>query len=564
MKKGELKSMPTIEVNKKDLEKLVGKKFSKSELEEALMFVKGEIDAEENGLLKIDVKETNRPELWSTEGIAREIRSRIGLEKGLKKYSVKKARVTCTIEKSVEQSRPLIACAIVRNVKVSDEFIRQVVQLQEKIGTTFGRKRKEAGIGLYDYDIMSPPIFYRGYEDDEIEFVPLGYKVKMKPSEVLVEHPKGKEFGHLLSGVKKYPIVIDSKNVVASMPPIINSETTGKITEKTRNIFVEATGFNWEIVHTTLKVMCMALADRGGEIEAVKIVFPKGKPYPKESIETPCFKTKKMELDLEYLRKISGINFDAKQAIELILKSGMNAVQKKGKIIVEYPDYRLDVLHPIDIVEDILISYGYNSIKPETPRMSVTGEEKKETIYMDLVRDVCVGLGLQEVLTFNLTSKEKQEELIGLKDEEFVEIANPVSSKWSILRKRIYPELLDFLSKNKHAEYPQKIFEIGKTIEVKENEDNGVLEKTKLCVLIAGKNYGFTNIKSVLQAICSELELKFEISEANYPVLKKGKAGAISGDITGLIGEISEETLKKIGVEQPIVMLEIELNFKMN
>ncbi len=152
--------MPTIEVNRKDLERLVGKKLPQKQLEECLMFVKGEIDDEEECVLKVDVKETNRPDLWSTEGIAREIRTRLGLEKGIRKYRVEKAKIKCTIEKSVEKSRPFIACAVIKGVKISEDLLIQMIQLQEKVGMTYGRKRKETGIGLYDYDIMKPPMFF--------------------------------------------------------------------------------------------------------------------------------------------------------------------------------------------------------------------------------------------------------------------------------------------------------------------------------------------------------------------------------------------------------------------
>ena len=225
--------MPTIEVSKKDLENLVGKKFSQKELEDAMLYVKGEIDKPNGDAIVVDVKETNRPDLWSTEGIARELRARLGIEKGLTKYTVKNGTTTCTIEKSVEKVRPFIACAVVKNVKVTKEFLRQIIQLQEKVGTTFGRKRKETGIGLYDFQKMTMPVFYKGYTDNEIEFTPLDSKVKMKPSEIIATHPKGKEFGHLLKDTKVYPIIIDSKKIVASMPPIINSEATGRVRENT-------------------------------------------------------------------------------------------------------------------------------------------------------------------------------------------------------------------------------------------------------------------------------------------------------------------------------------------
>ena len=551
--------MPTIEVNRKDLEMLVGKKLPQKQLEECLMFVKGEIDDEEKGVLKVDVKETNRPDLWSTEGIAREIRTRLGTEKGIRKYNVEKAKIGCTIEKSVEKSRPFIACAVVKGVKVSEELLIQMIQLQEKVGMTYGRKRKETGIGLYDYDIMKPPIFYRGYKDKDIEFVPLEYKVKMKPSEILAEHPKGKEYAHLLKGVDFYPIVIDSAGVVASMPPIINSQTTGKVTEKTRNLFLEVTGFNWEIVNTALKVMCMALADRGGKIEAVKINFPKTKTYPSKSIETPFFATKKTSIDIDYANKISGLGISAKEMISLIQKAGMNAKQKGRKIEVEYPDYRADILHPVDVIEDILIGYGYNKIPVQKVEMSVIGSERKESLYLDKARDVCVGMGLQEVLTFVLSSKEKQEKMIGFEKEEFVEIANPVSANWTIMRKNIYPELLEFLAKNKHYEYPQNIFEIGKTLELDKKSDTGTKESARLCIVMTNSGYGFTHIKSVFGAVCRELGKKCQVKETKHPSLKEGRSALISGDSEGILGELKQEIAANFGLHKPIIVLEMDL-----
>ncbi|MBI4210661.1 MAG: phenylalanine--tRNA ligase subunit beta [Candidatus Diapherotrites archaeon] len=551
--------MPTIEFSKKDMESLLGKKLSWNELEDALMYVKGEIDAKDGDNVKADVKETLRPDIWSAEGIARELRARTGMEKGLPKYKAAKAKISCTIEKSVEKARPFIACAVIRDVKVTDDLLLQMIQLQEKVGTTFGRKRKEAGIGLYDFDRMTPPIYYRGCRDDEIEYIPLDFRAKMRPSEILAEHPKGKEFGHLLKGSDLYPIVIDSAGVVASMPPIINSEATGKVTEKTRNIFIESTGYDWEKANIALKVMCMALADRGGKIEAVKINFPKTGAYPKSPAETPFFMTKSIEVEPVHVRKISGLDISDKEMIVLLEKAKYSVKKKGKKLRLEYPDYRNDIMHPVDVVEDILIGYNYNRIRPQRPKMSVIGEERKETSYLDKARDACVGLGLQEVLTFNLTSREKQETMAGLGREEYVEIANPVSANWSILRKRAYPELLEFLGKNRGVEYPHRIFEIATTLEIDNSTDTKTRERKKLCIALAGKGYGFTVIKSIFEAVCRELGKKCSLSETTHPSLTAGRAAEIKGDSSGFIGELSDKVRANFGIEQQVILLEMEL-----
>jgi len=544
--------MPTVEIEKKDLEKLVGKKFSKQQLEDAIMYVKGEVDAWEGSLLKVDMKDTNRPDLWSAEGIARELKSRLGLRKGIAEYKVKKSKICAEVDPGLKNIRPKASYAIAKGVKVTDEFIRQMVQLQEKICMTFGRKRDQVAIGLFDLDQVHGNVKYYAAKKSE-EFVPLEYEVKMRLDEILQEHPKGKEYGQLIDKFGKFPLLVDGKGEVLSMPPIINSAGSGKITEKTKNLFVDVTGFDQEKINTALKIICMALADRGGKIESVEIRY-KGK-----KLTTPEFGTKKISVDLDFARKISGIDFTEKRFISLLQKAGMVGKIKGKKVEVTYADYRQDIIHAVDVIEDVLISEGFNSIKPERIDMSVVGHESEESIYIDKVRDICVGLGLQEILTFVLTSREKQGENVGIADDRFVEIANPVSLNWAIMRKRIYPEHLGFLFRNKNADYPQRIFELGRTLELDSKSETGVNEKNKLCIAISDRRVGFTQIKSVLDAVCSNLGIKYSISPSNNPAFEKGKSAEIvMGKKKGVLGELNQKTLDEFGLEMPVSIMEIE------
>ncbi len=551
--------MPTIETSKKDLEKLVGKKFTKTELEEALMFVKGEIDGYDGDTLKIDVKETNRPDLWSSEGISRELSARIGKEKGIRKYKTKKSKVKVSVDKNLEKIRPLIACAVVKGVKVNNDFIIQLVQLQEKVGETFGRKRKETGIGLYDFDIMTPPIHYKGFKDKEIEFIPLEWKVPMRPSEILLQHEKGKAYAHLLEGHTYYPIVIDSKKVVASMPPIINSEITGKVSEKTKNLFIEVTGFNWEIVSTALEVMCMALADRGGKIETVEVSFPQGKTYPGRKVNTPQFKTKKLSFETELFNQLSGLQVSNTELKKLLERARYNVTITKNKITVEYPSYRQDILHPVDVIEDAIISYGYKKITPEKIEMNVIGKGLPEESYYENVRDVSVGLGLQEILSFNMTSKQNQEKNMLLPKQDFVEIANPLSENYEIFRKLLTPNLLQFISKNKNQVFPQRIFEIGSVLSLNANKENGVDENKNICVVTTHSNANFTEIKSILVSMCDTLGLEVKVEKKSFPFLGENSAEITVNGKKGFIGELSKEVEKNFGLKKPVALFEFEL-----
>ncbi|MBI5553211.1 MAG: phenylalanine--tRNA ligase subunit beta [Candidatus Diapherotrites archaeon] len=550
--------MPTIDVSQNDLFGLLGKKLSKNELEEALEFIKGELDGIEGDRLKIDVKETVRPEVWSTEGIARELRLRMGIQKKPAEYKIHSANYELFIEPSVEKSRPFIASAVIKDISLTQESILQIIQLQEKIRRSQASKN-ESGGGLYDFDKLRMPMYFKGLKDQEVEFIPLEWKVPMHPSEILAEHPKGKEFGFMLKGKDRYPIVMDSAGQVASMPPIINSDTTGKITTQTRNIFVEVTGWNWKTVTRNLNALIMALADRGGKIYSVKTHFPKTATYPKKPINTPFFETQTLHVSLTEWEALSGLKLSAKELMALAHRSGFEAKISGKKMKLTFSGQRRDVMHPVDLFEDLLICHGYNRIQPLKPELLVRGNHLPRTLYLDRVRDVCTGMGLQEILTFNLTSKEKQSSLIGL-NEPLVEIANPMTENWALLRRYLFPEHLSFLNQNKRFDFPQKIFEIGSALEPDPTQENGVREHTTLCIVLSGKGHNVNDIKSLLQAVCLNLGYSFEIKESILPFLKEGKQATFTTPKgKGFLGEVNEKTLKAFGLEQETVLMEMEI-----
>ena len=112
------------------------------------------------------------------------------------------------------------------------------MQQQDKIDGTYGRNRKRTSIGLYDADLLKFPLNYTLTLPHENSFVPLQMKRELTPAQILKNHPKGQEYAHLLKGLSAYPIFKDSQNKILSMPPIINSNDLGQLTEKTKNILM--------------------------------------------------------------------------------------------------------------------------------------------------------------------------------------------------------------------------------------------------------------------------------------------------------------------------------------
>ena len=555
--------MPTIEVERRDLELLLGRKLpdDPEKLDEILSFIKGEVKNIDNEEIYIDIKDSNRADLWGVEGIARALQGILNIERGLKRYEVSgKSGVEITVDQRLKNIRPYIACAVVKGVKLSDAAIRHIMRFQDKMDQTYGRGRRRTSIGIYDFDLVSPPLRYTVSKPNEIRFTPLGFSEELTLAEILEKHPKGIEYGHIVRPFDVWPIFIDSKSKVLSFPPIINSNDLGRVTVDTRNVLVEVTGTMYKTVLYTLINVILALADRGGAIYSVDV------HYPYEglgTIVTPDLKTEKMHLKIEYVRKVMGIPLSLKEIVDLLERARYGVAEAtESEVTVEIPCYRPDIMHPIDIVEDIAIAYDLNRMQPRWPQISTVGGLLRETQLRDLVRELMVGLGYQEVLTFTLTSPEVLFGRMNIPSGRVVEIANPKVSSMTCLRSWLLPTLMEFLSHNTHVEYPQRIFEVGYCVVHDENQMNKSRDIEKLACVTIHSNAGFSEAKSVLDALFTNLGLEYSLEEESHGSFIEGRVGAIivKSEKIGLIGEIHPQVLQNWGLENPAAALEINLS----
>ncbi len=469
--------MPVIEVLYSDLENLLNTDLpsDREALNEILAYVKGEVDRWEGDEIAIEIKDGNRPDLWSVEGIARELRGVLGIEEGLIPYAIHASSgIEVTVSPDLHDIRPYIAASIVKRVRLTDDIIREFMHLQDKLDHTYGRRRGRASIGLYNYDLLTPPLQYTVVKPTEISFVPLGEVAPMDLKTILRTHPKGIQYGHIINKYARWPILMDSRDQVLSIPPIINSNDLGRITEGEHNIFVEVTGTVFRTVLNSLNLVTLSLADRGHDILSTMIKYP----YPVERqkhLTTPQFPTSSLTLQLETINQVLGIPL-TRYEVELLLKKARydvtDAISQEIEVIV--PSYRIDVMHPLDIIEDIAIMYGYNNITPQWPKQITFGEISANEHFVDLTREIVVGLGFQEILSFTLTNKENLVQRMGTPDTNIVELINPTSQRFTCLRNWLLPGLLKFLGQNTHIEYPQKIFEVGECVILDATQANRV------------------------------------------------------------------------------------------
>jgi len=558
--------MPTIDVSFKDLCKLVGKKMELAKLkDEYILYAKGEVDEAKGDALKIDIKDTNRPDLWSAEGIAREIKGRITSHKGLPKYRLGKSRVVVKVDKKNKDVRPYTVCAVAKGLKIDDNVMSQMIQLQEKVCNTFGRNRKEVALGVYDLRKIKPPIKFTTVKPDGIKFVPLEFDKELTPAQILKQHPKGKEYGHLLAGFKEYPIFIDSAGNVLSIPPIINSDYTGKVTTKTRDLFIECSGFNFKFLMPALNVIVAALADRGARIQSVKVTYPTKVYNGKRILHTPDLSPKKFTVDASYVNKVSGLNLTPAQMKKLLeqarYKVRVKSAKKAKKIEVLYPAYRQDIMHPRDVAEDVIISYGYNKIEPVVPKFAAIGSIDKKELFANTVAEIAVGLGLQEILSYTLTNKDNLFKKMNIAEQPVAEVENPVSMNWNVFRNWLLPSVLEFLSNNQHVEYPQKVFEIGDVVLLDETQETKTKDVRKLACAIGDARVSYEEVSSILNTLMATLGVKYKLEAAKHKSFIDGRVAnvVVGGKNVGMIGEISPAVLENWKLEMPIAAFEIDI-----
>ncbi|MGA3192299.1 MAG: phenylalanine--tRNA ligase subunit beta [Candidatus Bathyarchaeia archaeon] len=555
--------MPTIDVDYAEFEKLLGTELHKDpeKIDKVLALAKCEMKLfdENTGAMTIEFKDTNRADLWSIEGLVRTLRLLLGLDRGLKRYKTVKELAEVYVDKRLANIRPYIGCSIIKNLKLTDPMIRAVMQLQDKLDHTYGRNRRRTSIGLYNFDLMTPPFSYTVVKPTEVSFVPLGFEKEMNLREILKHHPKGLEYGSTVAGNSVYPILLDSEKRVLSFPPIINSNDLGRVTEDTRNVLVEVTGTVHETVLNTLKIVTLSLIDRGGKAYSTMV------HYPDDSLTvvTPSFETGQMDLDVGYANKVLGLQLKPRQIGKLLEKAGFGVAKlERDKITVEIPCYRIDIMHPIDLIEDVAIAYGYDNIKPFWRKLSTRGGAKPWQAFLDVARELMVGLGFQEVLTFNMTNPENLFTKMNIKKQRIVELANPKVQTLTCLRNWMLPSLLEFLSHNLHIEYPQKVFELGTVTVLDEKSETRTRDVHTLATVISHANASFTEVKSALDALLMNLGVQWQIKEAEHPSFIEGRVGTVIANRTevGILGEIHPKVLETWALENPVAGFELNID----
>ena len=550
--------MPVITFEYDDLYKILGKEIKQDELIDLLPMISSDIEDYDDNEIKVEFF-PNRPDHLSVEGVARTLKGFLGMKKGLPEYEIEPSGINVEVDPDLDSIRPYIAFGIVEGVDLSGNKLKQIMEFQEDLHWVIGRDRKKVAIGIHNLDVIKPPFFYEARDPDN-SFVPLECTQEMTLNEILSEHEKGKKYAHLLEKFDKYPLIIDSNGDILSMPPIINGELT-KLTEDTQNILVDVTGTDEKAVNYALNIIMTSFAEVGGKLKSMNVI------YKDRQVQTPDLTPKKKEVSVSNAAKKIGIDLTAEEVVDFVGKVRIGA-EIKSEDIVEavIPAYRIDILHEVDIIENIAIGYCFKKIGSQLPEIATIAEEDKCETFDNLLREILVGMGFIETMSLMLTSEKVHYKNMRLPEDERVTVAQPISTDRTMLRKNLLQGLMEFLEDNKHEELPQKIFEVGTVVFLDDTCETCTHDYKKLAGAITHSTANFTEIKSTVAALFANLGLKMDVESYNHPSFIKGRCATVKGttnwkseeiDVTGYFGEVHPEVITSFNLEYPVIAFEI-------
>lgn len=386
-------------------------------------------------------------------------------------------------------------------------------------------------------------------------------------------------------------LVCDEKSSLSLAGVMGGSES--EVSDKSKNILLEGAAWNFINIRRTAKQHNLpseasfrfsrgvhpAMAERGVNLGlkymaewANGVIAPgllDAYPLPpKDSV---------VHVTSQDVKRLLGIDLTLEQISKLLTRLEFKCEVKGGHVQVTAPDHRMDIAEGdvglADVLEEVARSYGYDNLP--TTRMADSlppqiGNSVHE--WEEHLRDLLVTAGLQEVVTYRMTSPEREARLKA--SQNYVCIANPIAPERSVLRRSLLTSVLEIVEKNARAE-SISMFEVGPVFEPDGNDLP--LEPRKLAIVMTGSRavsawdvkdspkFDFFDMKGCLELLLSGLRLtdiSYTATEST-PYLHPGKAAEVkvSGKVVGVLGELHPLSKEKFATgEAPVIVAEFDLD----
>jgi phenylalanyl-tRNA synthetase beta chain len=574
--------MPTVEVDPDELRRLTGHADKDDEtLREDLFALGLEYEGEtEDGEFELEFA-PDRLDRLSVEGVARSLRYQYGDDRGVYVPNVNTPEWTIHVDENVPEERPYVTGAVVRGLDLDDAALESIIQLQEKLHATMGRQRAKGAIGVHDLTMLKGEVLndeetvksitYTGVEPEGDTFVPLDSDAEMTPADVLTDHPIGDKYADLVEGYDRYPAIYDEIGLF-SFPPVINGRRT-EVSTDSRDLFIEMTGTDQWTIDKMLNIVCYALDARGGQVEEVRVEYEEGSgPSAGRELVRPDLATKTKHVGHDDIETMLGVALDERDVVDYFERAGLDAEATEDgdetEYTVEVPPYRTDVLHPVDLIDDVGRAYGFNELEPRYPDVSTVGGRHERSRLEAAARDTLVGIGFEDLLNFHLLDEAQNYERLNVEPGSDAfgggrapTIEQPYSEDFTIVRTWALPSVLMVLENNTHRAYPQDLAEIGFSAHVDGSENTNVAERRTVAAALCHAGASYEDAKARLQALVAAFDEDLETPPTEHPTFISGRTASVvvDGEEVGVIGEVHPEVLVEHDLELPVAAFEFDL-----
>jgi phenylalanyl-tRNA synthetase beta chain len=545
--------MPVVTIRKGYLLKLIGSKMTDKAIEGEIAKLGLNVESIDENEISIEVA-SNRPDLLSAVGIARAVRY-FTHRSNKYDYEIDESvpATSIAVGKKVGGVRPYIAGLVVRDLKFTDDSLAELLSFEDKFCETYGRNRRKIAIGMHDlskvdlnslsYDIVS-----------DMQFVPLNGTKETYFSKVLQANEKGKKYSStILEGKKGYPVLFDSRGVLALIP-IINSDRT-KVLVSTTSVLIDITSTSEYLAKRTADLLAALFMDMGAEVRKVRI------EYERASWTTPELVKTKIRMPISRAEETIGVKVGPNNSAILASKMGYLSSFIGTKLDVVVPPYRLDVIDEQDVIEDIAIAYGYEYIRPIPVKASQAGALEELTTIRQKLEEAMLGLGFSQMMNSYLSNEETNFTKMRLyNDGNYIKIRSAKAASITMLRTWVLPSLMKNGGMSQSEKMPQKMFELDMSFGI---TDRTIRESYNLATLSIDPKTNFNYIKSVLEAIAESFNFQFKTESFEHGAFISGRCSKIivNGNVVGFFGEVHPEVLDNFGIEEPAVAFEMDVSF---
>ena len=374
-----------------------------------------------------------------------------------------------------------------------------------------------------------------------------------------------------------------------------------EVTERTRHIFLESANFHFVNIRRTSQQLRLhsEAAQRFGRGVDPELTMPAllrasrlmetlggGSLHPEiaDTYPTPPV-PKSVTLPAAEVSRILGMEFSPADLTRILtsLEFGCTTHAENGdtRLEVTVPSHRLDVSESADLIEEIARIHGYDAI-PTTLIRDVLPPQRSQPHLegLERTRDILVGCGLTETISYSLSSLDTINRARAdgppAVAEEYVGLANPISSERQLLRQSLLPSLLETLGANRRYRQRMALFEIGRVYHPQAGDDLP-LEQRYLGIAVTGPllprswqdgdeppQFGWTHLKGIIDTLVQRLNVpQVRFNAATHAALHPARAAALSvnDESLGFAGVAHPQVCERFDLtDQSVAMLELNLD----